>query len=73
MTEPRDVPAAVVEQWRRAEPALAEVRRQELRRLTDQEALAAAEALLDLERHLPPRREGSGLVEQQRIFARGRR
>lgn len=73
MSETRHVAAAVVEQWRNAEPALAAVRRRELRRLTEEEALAAAEALLDLERYLPPRTDGSGLVEQQRIFARVRR
>ncbi len=72
VTELRSLSAAVVSQWRRAGPALADVRRQELRRLTDQEALAAAVTLLDLERHLPPRTDGSGLVEQQRIFARAR-
>jgi len=60
MTEPRQVFAAVVEQRRRAEPALAAVRRHELRRLTDEQALAAAEALLDLERYLPPRRDRRG-------------
>jgi hypothetical protein len=48
------------------------VRREELRRLTDAEALAAAEDLLDLLRFLPPRQGGSGLVEQQRLFARAR-
>lgn len=46
------------------------VRREELRRLTDADALAAAEELLDLVRLLPPPAGESGLVEQQRIFAR---
>lgn len=62
--------AAVVAQWRRAGPSLEKVRREELRRLTDADALAAAEELLDLVRLLPPPPEESGLVEQQRIFAR---
>jgi hypothetical protein len=65
--------AAAVERWRRAGQALAEVRREELRGLTDAGALAAAEELLDLLRFLPPRDDLSGLVEQQRIFARLRR
>ena len=52
--------------------ALDQVRREELSKLTDDEALAAAEELLDLLRFLPPRPGQSGLVEQQRIFARAR-
>ena len=61
--------AAVVAQWRHAGPALEQVRRDELRRLTDADALAAAEELLDLVRLLPPPSGMSGLVEQQRLFA----
>lgn len=67
-----DLTAAVVAQWRRAGPALAQVRRDELRRLTDAEALAAAEELLDLMWLLPPSTDASGLVEQQRLFAHAR-
>lgn len=67
-----DRTVVVVAQWRRAGPALAQVRRDELRRLTDAEALAAAEDLLDLLRLLPPAAGVSGLVEQQRLFARAR-
>lgn len=65
-----DVTAAVVAQWRQAGAALAQVRRDELRRLTDAEALVAADELLDLVRLLPPATGTSGLVEQQRLFAR---
>ncbi len=65
--------AAVVEQWRRAGAALADARRRELRELTDEQALAAAEELLDVACHLPRKRAGSGLVEQQRLFARARK
>ena len=46
--------------------------RDELRQLTDAQVLSAAEALLDLVRLLPPRPGVSGLVEQQRLFARAR-
>lgn len=67
-----DTTAAVVAQWRRAGPALARVHRDELRRLTDADALAAAEELLELARLLPPPSGVSGLVEQQRLFARAR-
>jgi hypothetical protein len=61
---------AVVALWRKAGPAL--VHRDELRQLTDAEALAAAEELLDLMWLLPPPPGESGLVEQQRLFARAR-
>ncbi len=64
--------AAAVAMRLRAGQALDQVRREELRNLTDAEALAATEDLLDLLRFLPPRQGKSGLVEQQRIFARAR-
>lgn len=64
--------AAAVASWQRKGQILAEVRREELRQLTDAEVLAVAEELLDLLRYLPPRDELSGLVEQQRVFARVR-
>jgi hypothetical protein len=64
--------AAAVAMRLRAGQALDQVRREELRSLTDAEALAAIGDLLDLLRFLPPREEESGLVEQQRIFARAR-
>jgi hypothetical protein len=72
VADERDAPA-VIEQWRCAGAALADVRRQELRDMTDDEAATAVEQLLDLMRHLPPKRSGSGLVEQQRLFARAPR
>jgi hypothetical protein len=64
--------AAAVARLLEAGQALAQVRREELRRLTDAEALCAAEDLLDLLRLLPPRTGESGLVEQQRLFANAR-
>lgn len=69
MRGPSDVERAVVAQWRAAGPALAEVRRRELREMTDEQALQAVLALLDLLHYLPPKTGGSGLVEQQRLFA----
>lgn len=62
-------------QWRAAGPALAEVRRRELRALTDEEALRAADALLSLAESMPlasERQTTSGLVAQQALF-HGRR
>lgn len=55
--------------WREAGAALAAVRATELASLTDEDALQAARDLLDLVADLPPREGGSGLVEQQRLFA----
>ena len=69
MQGPSDVERVVVAQRRAAGSALAEVRRRELREMTDEQALAAALALLDLLPHVPPKVGGSGLVEQQRLFA----
>jgi len=63
-------------QWRSAEVALLEVKREELRALSDEEAQAACDLLLANadEFYVPPQmRTSSGLVEQQRIFMRARR
>ena len=60
-------------QWRRAAVALEEHRRRELRALTDQDALAASDALLSLATGLPldtNRLADSGLVRQQALFHR---
>jgi hypothetical protein len=60
-------------QWNAAGPALAANRREELRRLSDERALAASEALLSLLTTVslsPARRRWSGLVEQQALFSR---
>jgi hypothetical protein len=62
-------------QWRRASVELEEVRKRELRALTDEAALAAADNLLSLPSALmagPARRATSGLVEQQALFQRAR-
>jgi hypothetical protein len=76
----RRVETLCVQRWRTAGPALAAVRAEELRAMTDADALAAADSLLALAE--PPRNAArwrtSGLVEQQRLFqrlraARGRR
>lgn len=63
---------AVVLQWRSASVALEAVRRIELRGLTDEEALVAADALLSLVPVAPVDERLTGLVEQQRLFARAR-
>ena len=58
--------------WQSAGLALEEVRRAELRALTPERALAAADNLLDLGARAglsAERRRMSGLVEQQRLFS----
>lgn len=52
---------------------MADAHRRELQQLTDAQALDAVLALLDLVPDLPPKSGGSGLVEQQRYFARAPR
>jgi hypothetical protein len=64
---------AWLEQWKAAGPALAEQRRNDLRKLTGDNALAASEALLSLPITAPlspSRRTHSGLVEQQALLNR---
>jgi hypothetical protein len=75
MSEP-DLPAVQwLRQWTAAGPALAEIRKRELRDLTDEQALRASELVLStpISDPLPPeRRVSSGLVEQQARFHRHR-
>ena len=62
-----------VVQWKEAGPALAAQRREEIKHLTDEQALAASEALLSLVTTVTlssGRRHWSGLVEQQALFHR---
>ena len=72
---PMDIAAqrAWMQQWRKAAPALEEQRRRELRLLSDDDALAASEAVLSLALLTPitrARLTDSGLVSQQRLFHR---
>jgi hypothetical protein len=69
----RSVEQAWVTRWREADLALAEQRARELREMTDEQALAAAEALLSLALVVPlapSRLADSGLVRQQALFHR---
>lgn len=62
-------------QWRAAEKALLEVKRQELRALTEEEARHYSQILLSMISFPRPpseRDRTSGLVEQQRWFAQAR-
>ncbi len=63
----------VIEQWKRASAELDRLHASELQAMTDAEALTIADAILDLADLAPPKEGGSGLVEQQRLFARARR
>ncbi len=68
-----DVQAKAVQGWRATGPILEDLRRRELREMTDGQALQAVLDLLDLVTVLPIKHGGSGLVDQQRYFARARR
>lgn len=63
-------------QWRLAEKMLLEVKREELRALTDEKAVASFNAL-DLPPELvyrsPARTDSLGFFEQQRVFGKARR
>ena len=66
---------AWMNQWRAAAIALRQVRREELRAMTDEDAVAAFNALNvppELVWRSPKRESSSGLVEQQRIFQKTR-
>lgn len=63
-------------QWRLAEQGLVEVKRAELRALTESDAVASFNAL-DMPPELgwrsPAREQSLGFIEQQRIFGKARR
>ena len=68
----REQDRAIVEQWRRAGPALERVHAEELRRYRYRPA--DADAVLDIgHRFAGPPRQTSGLVEMQRLFMKGAR
>jgi hypothetical protein len=62
-----------VRRWQEAGAALGDQRRRELAAMTDAEALAVADELLELVAELPARDGNSGIVEQQRLLAPLRR
>jgi hypothetical protein len=61
-----------VERWRKAGPELEKVRREELRRMSDADALKLVKVLLEVGSRSCECRATSGLVEQQRIFRKAR-
>ena len=73
MSSTEEIARRWMAQWRVAGVRLAEVRRAELRSLTDADARAAIADLLALADLLPPREGGSGLVDQQRLLHSPRR
>jgi hypothetical protein len=67
---------AWMKQWRAAEVALRQVKREELRAMTDAQAIAAFNSLdtpPELGYRSPERLNSEGLIEQQRIFGKARR
>jgi hypothetical protein len=65
----------LVEHWKRVGPLLEQFEREELRSLTPEARSAQLEGLLQLGCELPNAKDPftSGLVEQQRLFAKARR
>jgi hypothetical protein len=61
-----------VQRWKQAGPALEKVRREELRRLTDDDVRAQIHDLLEIGARFRQYRPSSGLIEQQRIFQKAR-
>jgi hypothetical protein len=73
MTLSRDQQQAWLAQWQRAGVALDRQRASELRQMSDEQGLRAAEVLLALANPSavrPDRRRWSGLVEQQALLHR---
>jgi hypothetical protein len=66
---------AWMKQWRAAAIALRQVKREELRAMRDEDAVAAFNALdvpPELGYRSPERSNSEGLIEQQRIFGKAR-
>ena len=64
-----------MEQWRSAAITLRQVKREELRAMTDEDAVRAFNALdcpPELGYRNPERANSEGLIEQQRIFGKAR-
>ena len=65
-----------MKQWRAAAVALRQVKREELRAMTDAQAIAAFNSLdtpPEFGYRNPERLNSEGLIEQQRIFRKARR
>jgi len=62
-----------VDTWKTAGPELERIKREELRAMTEQEALLRVERVMNSRApdrwNRPDRRTSSGLIEQQRLFA----
>lgn len=64
---------AWIKNWRELEPILENERRKSIRRVNTAEAIASFDLAYKSAKLHCPRRESSGLVEQQRWFKRGHR
>jgi hypothetical protein len=71
--EERELTRRWVQTWKDNAEPLAEIRAWEIYTLTPEKALAAAEDLTGIPQAWRRDPNGSGLVEQQRIFARAHR
>ena len=61
-----------VAHWQRISPILANVERRRLRAYSEAERTKDIQALLNLQINIPPSNVSTGLIEQQRLFARQR-
>jgi len=73
MPEPDPKIRAWVETWKRAGPVLERIRREELRDFRYEDHPEVIDALLEIGCRRAVPRPTSGLVEQQRLFAKARR
>ncbi len=65
--------AAFVAHWAQVGPRLAQATRQEQQKLTDEQHLQAVANVLELAAPEASPRKISGLIEQQRLFLKGRK
>ena len=70
---PKEPMKAWVENWKRVGPLLEKIRREELRRFKHEDNIAIIDGLLQIGYQHRRDLSTSGLVEQQRIFMKGRR
>jgi hypothetical protein len=70
MTE--DQARKYLKNWQNAGPALQEIRRSELRKLSDDDVRSQIHDLLDISTLFKQVRVTSGLIEQQQIFQKAR-
>ena len=72
MENKRELEALWVETWKKAESALEEIRRKELREFDYEERREAVLGMLELASRFRRPRNTSGMIEMQRLFKKAR-